>query len=125
MDPIRLLLADDNADFRAAVIAFLSSQPGLAVVGQAIDSRTALAKVRLLLPDVVLLDIGMPDLNGLEVARLIGRDTPGVRVIMLLPIISEEYTDAALSSGAVGSVPKERLDEDLLPAITAATRLSA
>ncbi len=125
MSPIRLLLADDNADFRAAVLAFLRSQPGLAVVGQANDSRTALAQARTLRPDVVLLDVGMPDLNGLEAARLIGRDSPEVRVIMLLPIVSEEYADAALSSGAVGSVPKERLDSDLLPAIAAATRLSA
>jgi DNA-binding NarL/FixJ family response regulator len=125
MEPIRLLLADDNADFRAAVLAFLHSQPGLAVIGQANDSRTALAQARSLRPDVVLLDVGMPDLNGLEAARLIGLDSPGIRIIMLLPIVSEEYASAALSSGAVGSVPKERLDSDLLPAIAAATRLSA
>ncbi len=125
MEPIRLLVADDNADFRAAVLAFLRSQPGLAVIGQANDSRTALAQARTLRPDVVLLDVGMPDLNGLEAARLIGRDSPEVRVIMLLPIVSEEYADAALSSGAAGSVPKERLDSDLLPAIAAATRHTA
>jgi len=125
MEPIRLLLADDNADFRAIVLAFLRSQPGLAVIGQAYDSRTALAQARTLHPDVVLLDVGMPDLNGLEAARLMGRDSPGVRVIMLLPIVSEEYARAALSSVAVGSVPKERLDLDLLPAIAAATRHSA
>lgn len=125
MDPIRLLLADDNADFRATVVHFLRSQPNLAIVGQANDSRTALAQAHALRPDVLLLDVGMPDLNGLEVARLIGLDTPSVRVIMLLPIVSEEYADAALDSGAVGSVPKERLDVDLLPAIAAATRLSA
>ena len=124
MEPIRLLLADDNADFRAAVLEFLRSQPGMSVVGQASDSRTALAQARVLRPDVILLDVGMPDLNGLETARLIGRDSPGVRVIMLLPIVSQEYADAALDSGAVGSVPKERLDIDLIPAIAAATRFS-
>ena len=96
MEPIRLLLADDNADFRAAVLAFLRSEPGLAVIGQANDSRTALAQARTLRPDVILLDVGMPDLNGLETARLIGLDSPDVRVIMLLPIISEEYASAAL-----------------------------
>ena len=125
MNPIRLLLADDNADFRSAVLDFVRTQPDLSMVGTAIDSRTALAKARQLRPDIVLLDIGMPDLNGLELVRLIGEDMPEARVIMLLPIISAEYADAALSFGAAGSVSKERLDEDLVPAIAAAARRSA
>ncbi len=121
MEPIRLLLVDDNADFRATVLQFLRSQPGLSVVGQAMDGRTAIAQTRRLHPDVVLMDVGMPVLNGLEATRLIGRDTPSARVIILLPIVSDEYRRAAEDSGAAGSVAKERLDEDLVPAILEAT----
>jgi len=121
MEPIRLLLVDDNADFRATVLEFLSSQPGLAVIGQAVDGQAAIVQARRLRPDVVLMDVGMPVLNGLEATRLIGRDAPDVRVIMLLPIVSEEYRVAAQACGAAGSVAKERLVEELIPAIAAAT----
>ncbi len=121
MVPIRLLLVDDNADFRATVLHFLRSQPGLSVIGQAADGRTAVVQTRRLHPDVVLMDVGMPVLNGLEATRLIGRDAPSARVIILLPIVSDEYRRAAEDYGAAGSVAKERLDEDLVPAILEAT----
>ncbi len=121
MQPIRLLVVDDNADFRETVLEFLESQPGLSVVGQAVDGRAAVAKTCQLRPDVVLMDVAMPILNGLEAARLIGRSAPGVRVIMLLPIVSEEYRVAARACGAAGSVAKERVADELVQAIEAAT----
>jgi len=124
MELIRLLLADDNADFRATVLHFLRSQPGLAVIGQAADGRAAVAQTRRLRPDVVLMDVGMPGISGFEATRLIGRDTPSTRVVMLLPMASEEYRSAARAYGAAASVAKERLDEDLIPAIAAATSTS-
>lgn len=124
MGPIRLLLADDNADFRATVLWFLQSQPGLAVVGQAADGQAAVAQTRQLQPDVVLMDVAMPVLNGLEATRLIGREAPRIRVIMLLSTPSEEYRAAAQAYGAVGSIAKERLDEELVPAIAAASASS-
>ncbi len=119
--PIRLLLVDDNEEFRATVLQFLRSQPGMAVIGQAVDGRSAVAQTRSLQPDVVLMDVRMPVLNGLEATRQIGEDTPGVRVIMLLPVVTDEYRTAARDFGAAGSVAKERLDEELIPAIVAAT----
>lgn len=121
METIRLLVVDDNAEFRAVATQIIETHPGLAVVGQAADGWSAVAQARRLRPDVVLMDVAMPRLSGLEAARQIGRDAPDVRVIMLLSTWSDEYRTAALAFGAAGSVAKERLDEELIPAIWAAT----
>jgi DNA-binding NarL/FixJ family response regulator len=121
MEPIRLLVVDDNAEFRSIALQVIESHPNLAVVGQAADGEAAVMQASRLRPDVVLMDVAMPILGGLEATRKIGRDSPDVRVILLLSTCSEEYRRAARECGAAASVAKERLDEELLPAIVAAT----
>ncbi len=119
--PLRVLLADDSDLFRDAVLAVVARGMDVRVVGQAGDGESAVTMARRLAPDLVLMDASMPGLSGLEAARRIGREHPGVRIIMLLPTLSADYELAALKAGAKASVAKDRLDEDLLDTITSVT----
>jgi DNA-binding NarL/FixJ family response regulator len=105
--PIRVLLADDHALVRAGLRKLLESLSGVEVVAEAGDGREALALVASKNPDLVLLDITMPGLNGLEAAERIGREHPGTRVILLSMHASEEHVLRALRAGAAGYLPKD------------------
>ena len=83
MKPIRIVLADDHNLMRSGLKALLSGMPGVEVVAEATNGREAVELVNSTNPDVVLMDIGMKELNGIEAAALIARDRPSVRVIML------------------------------------------
>ena len=117
--PIRVLLADDHALVRAGLRKLLESLSGVAVVGEAGDGREALALVASKNPDLVLLDITMPGLNGLEAAERIGREHPGTRVILLSMHASEEHVLRALRAGAAGYLPKDAALGELELAINA------
>jgi DNA-binding NarL/FixJ family response regulator len=117
--PIRVLLADDHALVRAGLRKLLESLSGVAVVGEAGDGREALALVASKSPDLVLLDITMPGLNGLEAAERIGREHPGTRVILLSMHASEEHVLRALRAGAAGYLPKDAALGELELAINA------
>jgi DNA-binding NarL/FixJ family response regulator len=121
--PLRVLLADDSDLIRDAILAVVGRGSGVSIVGQAGDGESAVSLARSLSPDLVLMDASMPGVNGLEAARRIGHEHPGMRVIMLLPTVSADYERAALRVGAVASVAKDRLDEDLLDAISSVTSL--
>jgi DNA-binding NarL/FixJ family response regulator len=108
---IRVLLADDHALVRAGVRSLLSTVAGIQVVGEASTGVEALALIEETRPDVVLMDIAMPGLNGLDAAARIVREHPGTRVIMLSMHASEEYALQALRAGASGYLLK---DADLL-----------
>lgn len=116
----RLLLADDNAEFCAIVRELLTARPEYQIVYQAISGGEAFSRSRELLPDLVLMDLSLPEVNGLEATRRLTQEEPSLPVIVLLPIASAEYQLAALGVGAISSVAKERLDAELLPAIDAA-----
>jgi len=120
--PIRVLLADDHALVRAGLRKLLESLSGVAIVGEAGDGREALALVASKNPDLVLLDITMPGLNGLEAAERIGREHPGTRVILLSMHASEEHVLRALRAGAAGYLPKDAALEELELAINAVRR---
>jgi DNA-binding NarL/FixJ family response regulator len=122
MTPIRILLADDHALVRAGIRTLLQSIAGLEVVGEARDGREALGQVAALRPDVLLLDITMPELNGLEVVARVVKDFPGVRVIMLSMHASEEYVWQALRVGASGYLLKDADTAELELAVKAVAR---
>jgi DNA-binding NarL/FixJ family response regulator len=119
--PLRVLLADDSDLIRDAILAVVGRGAGVRIVGQAGNGESAVALARSLAPDLVLMDASMPGVSGLEAARRIGREHPSIRIIMLLPTVSADYEMAALKVGAVASVAKDRLDEDLLNAISSVT----
>ena len=107
MTPIRVLLADDHTLVRAGIRGLLQGLPGVEVVGEAGDGHEALRLAETLRPDVVLLDVGMPGLNGLEVAaRLATRSTPRSACVILSMHTSEEYVLRALRAGCVGLSPQ-------------------
>ena len=115
--PIRILLADDHPIFRAGLRALLESQPDLEVVGEAGDGAEALARARELLPDIILLDISMPEVDGLEtLRRMQAGNVPG-RALVLTMHAENEYLLQVLESGGYGYVLKQGVDTDLFTAI--------
>jgi len=114
---IRTLIVDDNAGFRRRVKEFLASEPDIEVIGEAADGREAILKARELQPDLVLMDVRMPGINGLEATRQLKDEMPKLEVIILTIYDLQEYREAALASGASGYVVKKSLIEELLPAI--------
>lgn len=114
---IRVILADDHTLVRAGIRALLEQLPQVEVVGEAGDGREALMLVKQLRPEVLLLDITMPGLNGLEVAARITKDYSGVRVIILSMHDSEEYYWRALKAGAAGYLLKRAARAELEDAL--------
>lgn len=113
MPPIRVLLADDHVLIRAGVRLLLQSIEGVEVVGEASDGHEALRLIRAHQPDIVLIDIGMSGMNGLEAAARVRRDFPGVRVIILSMHTNEEYVLRALQAGVAGYIMKEAVPVEL------------
>src|SRR5579862_9086556 len=117
MNSIKILIADDHELFRRTVRSFLESRPDYRVCGEAGDGIEAVEKVRLLRPDIVLMDINMPRMDGLEATRIIKREIPECNVILVTqnhPTIAREQ---ARSVDAKASVTKSDLTRDLLPTI--------
>lgn len=113
----RILVADDHTVFRTGVRALVSAQTGLEVCGEASSGSETLAQVRKMKPDLVLLDLTMPEPNGLEVARTIREENPETDVIVLSMHFSEELAREVLRAGALGYVLKSDAESDVLAAI--------
>lgn len=122
MEPIRILIADDHALVRAGLRAVLNAQPDFEVVGEAATGAETVSRVAELQPEVVLLDISMPDGNGLDAAKLIRQRSPGVRIIVLTMYDDEGYLRQFLEIGAAGYVLKKAADTELADAIRAVHR---
>ncbi|MCX4878851.1 response regulator transcription factor [Streptomyces sp. NBC_00847] len=118
---IRVLLADDQSLVRAGFKALLDAQPDIEVAGEASDGEEALGKVRELRPDIVLMDIRMPVLDGLAATRRITDDEAlrGVKVVMLTTFELDEYVFEAIRSGASGFLVKDTEPDELLRAVRA------
>lgn len=116
--PVRILIADDHEVVRRGVRAVLQDQPGWSICGEAATGREAVALALALQPDVVVLDIGMPELNGLEAARQIRRQGP-VGIVVLTVHASDDVVAEVLATGADGYVLKEDAGHSLVTAIQA------
>jgi DNA-binding NarL/FixJ family response regulator len=113
----RILLADDHRIVRAGLRALLEKQPGLEIVSEAEDGRSAVKATLELAPDVVILDISMPDLNGIDAARQIAAIQPKVKIIVLSMHSDKKYVPEAFKAGACGYLLKDCAVEELVNAV--------
>ena len=114
---LRLVLADDHEVTRTGFVSLLAGHPQFEVVGQASDGLQAVALCEQLLPDIVILDIRMPGLNGLGAARLLQQRLPAVKVVMFTMDDSPEYLEAAMNAGAVGYLLKDASRAEVIQAL--------
>ena len=119
MSDIRILLADDHAVMRTGLRLVLERQPDFRVVAEASDGREAVSLAQQHKPDVVVMDIGMPNLNGIEAARQLTASVPEAPVVILSMHSDEAYVLRALKAGARGYLLKESAESDLIAAIRA------
>jgi DNA-binding NarL/FixJ family response regulator len=120
--PIRILLADDHEVVRDGVRALLEKQADMAVVGEAADGRQAAQLAGDLAPDVIVMDVGMPNLNGIDATRRILAAHPQIAVVILSMHQDESYVLRSLKAGAKGYLLKESLRSDILEAIRAVSQ---
>jgi len=121
-DQIRILLVDDHTVLRAGLEALLSLEPDLDVVGKVSTGEEAIERVRALRPNVVVMDLGMPGMGGLEATRQISAMGLGAHVLVLTSHAEEEYLLPVLEAGGSGFVRKTSADEDLITAIRMVAR---
>jgi DNA-binding NarL/FixJ family response regulator len=122
MAPVRILIADDHEVVRRGIRALLEAEPGWEVSAEAVDGREAVEKAKQLKPNVAILDISMPLLNGLEATRQIRKALPGTEVIILTMHESEQLAHDVLKSGARGYLFKSDAARDLVSAVRAASQ---
>jgi len=122
MKTIRVLIADDHSIVRDGLQQLLKSQPDMEPAGEAEDGQQALERAKTLRPDVILMDIAMPHLSGIEVIGLIREAVPASQVVVLSMHAKETYVQQALTAGARGYVLKASPSRDILDAIRAAYR---
>ena len=115
--PIRVLIVDDDDLMRAGLRGVLSSDESIEVVGEAVDGRDALYRTRLLQPNVVLMDVRMPDLDGISATRELLEAFPDVRVVILTTFEQDDYIFGALRAGASGFLLKRTTPEELVAAV--------
>lgn len=119
MDKIKILLVDDHAILRDGIRALLNLHDDMEVVGEASEGKEAIKKTQDLAPDVVIMDIAMLGMDGLEATRRIGKKSPQTKVLVLTQHDNREYILSAIRAGAAGYVPKRALGSDLVAAIRA------
>ena len=119
MIPVRILLIEDFAPFLKLTRSILADKPGLQVIAEALDGRDGVQKATELKPDLILLDIGLPKMNGIEAARQIRKLVPDSKILFVSQESSPEIIQEALSLGASGYVVKTKVGRDLLPAVDA------
>ena len=112
--PVRVLIVDDDALMRAGLRGMLSDDETIAVVGEAGDGRAAVHRARVLNPDVILMDVRMPDLDGIAATRQVLADAPDMRVVILTTFEQDDYIFGALSAGASGFLLKRTRPEELI-----------
>lgn len=119
---IRILIADDHGVMRAGLRAVLEDETGYEVVGEAVNGEEAIQLAAELLPDIVLLDIGLPSVDGIEATRRIRKISPQVRVLILTVYEEERLLREAIRAGASGYIIKRAVEEELIAGIQAVSR---
>src|SRR5262245_52381441 len=122
MKGLRILIADDHEVVRRGVRVLLEAQPGWEVCAEAVNGRAAVESARELQPDIAVLDIGMPELNGLDAARQIRKEVPQCEVLILTLHESEQVVRDVLGVGARGYILKSDAGRDLIAAVDALRR---
>lgn len=122
MEQTRILIADDHTVVRSGLKLILGAQPDFEVVGEAANGPDAITTTKSLMPDVLLLDVAMPGLNGVEVARAVHAEAPGVRIVVLTMYDDQAYLQQFLEIGVAGYVLKQAADTELVAAIRAVQR---
>ena len=122
MNRIRILLADDHTVVRQGFRAILGQQPDMDIVGEAGNGREVMKLAQQLTPDVIVMDVAMPELNGIEATRRITSTIPGTRVLALSMHKDSVYVREMLKAGAKGYLLKDSVDKDLLEAVRAVSR---
>jgi DNA-binding NarL/FixJ family response regulator len=117
MSKLRVFVADDHAVLRDGLKALVRAQPDMEIVGEAENGQTTYEKAKDLIPDVVLMDISMPGLNGVQATELLRRDCPSVKILILTAYKDKGYLDRLLKVGASGFILKLSAAEELLGAI--------
>ena len=124
MATMRILIADDNDMVRRGVVRILASVTNWEVCGEARDGSEALRKAREILPDLILLDISMPGINGLEVARLLRQEVPETKILVISQHDPIQLLPRAIEAGAHACVDKSRLGSDLVATMESLRRTS-
>jgi len=114
---MRTLLVDDDVRFRRFTKGILSNEPKIEVIGEAGNGEEAIFKARELCPELVLMDLRMPTMNGLDATRQLKKEMPELLVLILTIFDMEEYREAAKTAGAVNFILKKSINEELIPAI--------
>jgi DNA-binding NarL/FixJ family response regulator len=126
LSTVRTVIVDDDELFAESLIALLAEDGAIDVVGWVSNGADAVDLVAVEEPHIVVMDLAMPGMNGIEAARIIGRETPETRIVMLSgSIVGKELEQIAGETGAVAYVPKARVAIDLIPALRTAASLPA
>jgi len=121
-DPIKILLVDDHTIVRQGLARMLNDQPDMQVVGEAINGRAAVDQALKLDPDIVIMDIAMPQMNGIEAAKRIKKKLPRTKILILSMYSQEHYIHELLETGVSGYLLKDASGRDIVKAIHAAMR---
>src|SRR5215470_20021432 len=122
MQPVRILVADDHEVVRRGVRSLLNSRTDWEVCGEAVDGREAVEKAKELKPDVIVMDISMPRLNGLEATRVIRKEVPQSEILIFSQHAAAEMRPVALQAGAQEYIAKSAIPNDLLTAVESLSR---
>ena len=114
---VRVLIADDDARFRRFTKELLSPEPNIEIIEEAVDGEEAIHKAEELNPDLVLMDVRMPNVNGLKATRQLREKMPEIKIIILTLYDFDEYREAATAAGAVDYILKKSINGELIPAI--------
>jgi NarL family two-component system response regulator LiaR len=115
--PIHVLIVDDHAIVRKGITALLATEPGIKVIGEAQNGRQAIAKARTLRPDVILMDLAMPEMDGITAIRHITTDQPDTRILVLTSFATDDRIFRAIKAGALGYLLKDSGPKELVQAI--------
>ena len=116
-EPLRVLLVDDNRSIRRAIRQLLQTQVDIEVIGEAVDGIDAIRKTRTYRPDVILMDLAMPTMNGFEAVRQIKKESPTTQVLFVSQFDSDAFTREALAVGASGYILKSNASKQLILAV--------